>query len=357
LVRDDSMPFFLLCFEPLTFLPPRPAYWVWVGVTCAAFFAGLAIMLQDIGPGWPLLGALMLLYQPVAEHFAYARTEILVLLMLLLMLRWLEEGRDAEAGLILALATALRAFPLLIVGYLILSRRWKAFFYTVAALVVLGAASLAILGPLLCASFLNGAIFSSQYQFAAMFLDVSLTAFVSRLFWYPLGPDLGHTLEYLRIITVVISGLTVLAMTVRATLARTALNSGRAFSLWVVTSVLLSPIAWVHYMVLVLILIPQLARAAKVRMCSERAIWAMLASYILVKIPNDLIEIARHHHRPILFFGIGEIYFLTLVLAYISAYWLTIDYDAFAADQERVSQADMIVTAVSPTSAANFATL
>jgi len=66
-----------------------------------------------------------------------------------------------------------------------------------------------------------------------------------------------------------------------------------------------------------------LALAAKARLCSERAIWAMLASYLLLKVPNDLIEIARRHHRPVLFFGIGEIYFVTLILAYMSAYWLT----------------------------------
>ncbi len=356
LIRDDSMPFFLLCFEPLTYLGPKTAYWVWFGVNCVAFFAAIAIMLQGLGREWILLGALMLLYEPVAEHFAYARTEILILLMLVLMLRWLETGREARAGVILALAAALRAFPLLMVGYLILSRRWKVIYYTIAGLVITGFVTVTILGPSLCVSFAKGAIFSSQYQFAAMFLDISLTAFVSRLFWYPLGPNLGHTMELLRVIAVIFAAFAVLAMTIRATLAPSASNSGRAFSLWVVASVLLSPIAWVHYMVLVLMVIPQLALAARAQLCSERAIWAMLASYLLLKVPNDLIEIARRHHRPALFFGIGEIYFVTLILAYMSAYWLTVDYSALAA-ADGISKPVMNREPVRSRSAAEFAAL
>jgi hypothetical protein len=41
LIRDGSMPFFLLCFEPLTYSRPKPAYWVWFGVNRAAFFAAV----------------------------------------------------------------------------------------------------------------------------------------------------------------------------------------------------------------------------------------------------------------------------------------------------------------------------
>ncbi len=57
----------------------------------------------------------------------------------------------------------------------------------------------------------------------------------------------------------------------------------------------------------------------------------MLASYLLLKASNDLIEVARRHHRPVLFFGVGETYFMTLMLAYVSDYWLTVNYTALGA--------------------------
>lgn len=108
------------------------------------------------------------------------------------------------------------------------------------------------------------------------------------------------------------------------------------------TSILLSPIARVHYMVLIFILFAQLAIAANQGRCSERAIWATIASYVVLKVPNDLLEIARHRHSPVLFFRIGELYFLALVLAYLSAYWLTVDSNEAADDfAEKPREASM----------------
>jgi Glycosyltransferase family 87 len=330
LVRDDSMPFFLLCFEPLTRLSPKAAYWAWFGMNCAALALAMTLLLMPLSRGKLALVAFMLLYQPLAEHFVYARTEILILLMLVLMFRWLEEGHEAAAGLILALAGALRAFPLAMAGYLLLRGHWRALFYTAVGLAVTGIVTVAALGLPLCLSFAAGALFSSQYQFAAMFLDISLGAFVSRLFWYLRGPNLPHSVELLRVAGVICAELGVLALTVRATLA--SFDKSRAFSSWVVTSIILSPIAWVHYMVLVFIPFGHIARAANQGRPSERAIWAMIASYLLLKIPNDLLEIARHRHSPVLFFGIGELYLLTIALAYVSVYWFVLDSAGVAAD-------------------------
>jgi hypothetical protein len=85
-------------------------------------------------------------------------------------------------------------------------------------------------------------------------------------------------------------------------------------------------------MVLVFIGFAQLAIAANQGRCSQRAIWAMITSYLLLKLPKDLLEIVRQRHSPILFFGIGELYFVTLLLAYMSAYWLAVDSTAAPAD-------------------------
>lgn len=78
----------------------------------------------------------------------------------------------------------------------------------------------------------------------------------------------------------------------------------------------------------------------------------MLASYLLLKASNDLIEGARRHHRPVLFFGVGEIYFMTLMLAYVSDYWLTVDYSALAA-ADCISERAMNRELVSSLSEAN----
>ena len=48
----------------------------------------------------------------------------------------MKRGHDFTAGVALALATLLRVFPIAIVGYLILQRRWRALAYLTASLAI-----------------------------------------------------------------------------------------------------------------------------------------------------------------------------------------------------------------------------
>ena len=66
----------------------------------------------------------ILLYSPLSDHIAFAQVQILILLMLVLAMRWLAIGREVAAGLMLALAAMLKAFPLVLALYLIITRRW-----------------------------------------------------------------------------------------------------------------------------------------------------------------------------------------------------------------------------------------
>src|SRR6185437_8261650 len=109
-------PTFLLCFKPLARLPLAEAFWLWTALNFAALVVSLALLLRDSGVGtWTALAlvALALLYPPVGEHFFYGQNKILVLLMLVLLMRWMADGHDAAAGLILGIAVLLRGFPLL----------------------------------------------------------------------------------------------------------------------------------------------------------------------------------------------------------------------------------------------------
>src|SRR5581483_1000199 len=123
-------PAFLVCFEPLTLLPVRAAYWVWIALNLAALLAALRLLLgapSGIDSRLGLaLGALALLYPPVGDHFFWAQNKLLVLLLLVLMARWMQQRRDAAAGLTLAVAGLWRGFPFILVGYLVLGRRWRA---------------------------------------------------------------------------------------------------------------------------------------------------------------------------------------------------------------------------------------
>jgi alpha-1,2-mannosyltransferase len=277
---------------------------------------------------WPTLAvvALALLYPPVGEHFFYGQNKIFVLLMLALMVRWMAGGHDAPAGLILGVAVLMRGFPLLLVGYLLLRRRWRAIAYTVLGIVAGGLATIAILGLPQTLSFSHGLQTVTMPRLLAVPINVSLGAFVSRMYWYSIDPGPGLS-NLVRRLLVVAAQLGVLALTVKATIKSrdSADLDWRAFSLWVVTAVLLAPTAWVHYLVLMLIPFAFMAIAAGHGRANHRAIWMAVASFLLIALSTGGRTAFGPHPKGALAVTIAECSFVSLAMVYISAYWFASD--------------------------------
>lgn len=127
--KSHDTPTLLLCFEPLTTLPMKEAFWIWTSLNAAALVVTLFMLLRPSAPSLsPPMGltiaAMTILYDPVAMNFEYAQRQIVILLLLVVAMRAMERNRDWLAGLMLAAAGLLRAFPLLLMVYLALGRRW-----------------------------------------------------------------------------------------------------------------------------------------------------------------------------------------------------------------------------------------
>jgi Glycosyltransferase family 87 len=337
-------PTFLLCFEPLTLLPLRQAFWLWTALNLAALVASLVLLLRGSGLGvWTAfaLAALAFLYPPVGEHFFYGQNKIFVLLMLALMMRWMADGHDAAAGFILGIAALMRGFPLLMVGYLVLRRRWRAIAYTVLGIVMGGLLTIAILGLPQTLSFSEGLRFVTKPRFLALPINVSLGAFVSRMYWYAFGPH-GGISNFVRSVLVAAAEIGVLAMTVKATVkSRDAVDiDWRAFSLWVVTAVFLSPTAWVHYLVLMLIPFILMVIAANRGRANSRAIWMAVASFLLIALSTSGRTAFGPHPHGVFPIIIAECSFLSLVMVYVSAYWFASDEIADATEHRRASEVE-----------------
>ena len=82
------------------------------------------------------MAALMLLYPPIAINFWLAQSEIVLLAIFVLALAALRRGYHGRAGVILAAAALLRAYPLGMLGYLVARRNWRASGYFLAACVI-----------------------------------------------------------------------------------------------------------------------------------------------------------------------------------------------------------------------------
>jgi alpha-1,2-mannosyltransferase len=331
-------PTFVMCFVPLTLLAPRAGFYVWTAINALAFLIALILLFRwtpGLGRDAALaIAALTILFPPVADHLVWGQNKMLVLLMFVLMLRWMERGKDAAAGLILAFATLLRAFPLLLVGYLILMKRWRAVAYTMAGLAVGGLVTVALMGVGSSLSFVLAPGYLTERWREALPSNIALGPSVLRMFWYFFGVPLGTTLQWASEATSLAAELALLAFTVKATIARPSGDDpdGRVFILWIVTAILVSPTSWFYYLVLLAIPMVRLSAAVANDRTSRRALWAGVAAYTLAWLYFTAVdmrspELALHPNTLVWRLGASPVG----LLAYLSLYW-------FASDPVRVDQ-------------------
>ena len=327
-------PTFILCFEPLTLLSPLSAYWLWIALN-VGFFATVLYLLLDGLPGDTelrlALAGLAIFYTPITDNFFYAQTQILILLLLVLFVRWLRSGRHVLAGFVLAFAGLLKVFPLILIGYLVLRRQSKALVYTGLGLILGGVVTFAFVGIRRSLHFLEVLPFLTSPNWLARFTNLNLSAMVSHLLWF------GSTdprLEVARRVTVVIAELAILALTARATLRSPKLSDDsddHVIALWIVTATLLSPTVWMHYLVLLLIPFAVLVRQRLRGDASRRAAWLGVGSYVIAELLMAIYlgfgQLADWTQRLPVWTPIPSMigWSLSLLLAYAAAYFLAVD--------------------------------
>jgi len=194
--------------------------------------------------------------------------------------------------------------------------------YAAAGSLLFGAITVAFIGAANSLSFFHSA-FATSSRFRDFDSNASSVTLVSRMFWH-----IGYSepaVELLRTTAAVISVVLVLTISTLATLKKPIAedHDWRAFSLWIITSVMLFPSSKEHYLVMLFIPFAALAAAAAHGRASHRAIRMAAASYLLSRYPGQqarLLGLVGSHIvgvRVVL----GSAFF-QLLAAYISIYWL-----------------------------------
>jgi hypothetical protein len=104
-------------------------------------------------------------------------------------------------------------------------------------------------------------------------------------------------------------------------------DASRGFAVWVAAAIMLSPTAWIHYMVLLILPFMLIAAAGWSGKASPRALWLMAGSYAAIALStavaggaqNSLVEHAG------LKAAIEECATLSLMLAYAATWFFAID--------------------------------
>jgi len=332
-------PTFLLLIETLAAIRERTAFYIWVGLNAIFLAAALAILFGKSsglgGRSGLALGALAVLYPPTYYHFFFAQSKIPILLALVLMMRSMEHGWDRVAGLWLAFASLLRVFPLLLIGYLAIQRRWRVLLWTFIGLGIGGLVTVSLLGLNDSLSFLQGVELLTGQRWLSLHGNIALGAAVLRLFWFIAGGETGWMIDLARRLTIAAAEVALLGATIWATvgLGRENDPDWRAFSMWIVASVLLSPTAFVHYMVLFFIPFARIVAAARRSGVSLRVQWLTILSYFLIPtsaaLPLMLTSTNQANFRTQwggwFSAAVFEPLFIAAMLMYLASYWFTVE--------------------------------
>jgi hypothetical protein len=140
-------PFSALPIAPLTIFSALTAKRIWIAINLALLAATVELMARSTTLTRRRIGIIALLaIMPLRTSFLFGQMHIAVLFLMALALFFHLRGRELRSGLAIALAAALKMYPLGFLVYFLWRRQWRAFAGTLAASVALLATSAAAMG-------------------------------------------------------------------------------------------------------------------------------------------------------------------------------------------------------------------
>jgi hypothetical protein len=242
---------------PFGQLPYREAHLVWNLVTLCLFLISLWLILRELNlrfQVWWVFPAIvgLLVANPLYIHIMQGQWNLPVLF--LLTLAWVADRRDytSGAGVAVGLATALKLVPGFVFVYFLFAHRWRAVLGGGVAFLAVNLLALGLFGWNEFLTYIYHAL-PSVTTYETNWRNVSLVGFWLRIFNpqpqeriipLVLSPALGWGLIFAsRLLVIGAVGWV-------AWRAQTVAKRDRAYAASVVGMVLLSPVAWTHYFVL-----------------------------------------------------------------------------------------------------------
>jgi len=256
-------PLLALLLRPLAALPYSAAAAVWFGLSAAALLASLWLLRPFVQLPWRIYGwvCVAVLFLPPVHH-TLQHGQITHFLLLLIVSG---AAGGARAAAWVGIAAALKVFPATLAGVYALSGRMAALVATVASAVILTIAG-ALAEPAATADFVRrvGPELAVERRLAPN--NQSVEAVTARWFethWFvtPVvdAPIAGRLAAYL--VTLAVVGVT-FWMLVSIRRADGAMVQPGRFSLVLAATLMVSPIVWDHYYVLLLLPLAVLYRSA-----------------------------------------------------------------------------------------------
>jgi alpha-1,2-mannosyltransferase len=283
-------PFMAVLAIPFGLIPFQAAAALWLLFELLLLFV-LAILATTPGggfrPTWraTLAFSVLLVWYPVFEELLEGQLSMLLAVLLAGCVISLQRGCPALAGGLLGVAMAIKMFPAVLAGYILLRREWRVVLIAGTTALFLTGLSVVVVGPQGLASYLAGELPAGSRYLASetnsTLYGAILRFFGGGLLTRPLidAPLLAAPLATLA--ALVVYAVTPLAVW-RTKDAELGLAAG-------ITSIVLAgPVAWWHYQIL--LVYPLFVVGRRLRDCGwpDRQSTALLVSVLIMGVPGSL---------------------------------------------------------------------
>jgi hypothetical protein len=270
-------PLALLLLVPLAWLSVGTVALVWDLLMLAALIAALWIIwdeaLADLAPRWAALGlAALAFWPPLLDTWLEAQISPLVLLLLALAWRARRHGQPGAAGAWLALAALIRLYPILLFIDPLVRREWRVAVGGVIAGLGVTLLTLPIIGPAEYLRYITRAAPGASADWINDAHNVSLRGWLGQLF---VGGNTIHPVLSAPEIVTPLYALGALALV-------GLLVWQRSWLLGIPVMLVISPLAWPHYFIV--LLLPWLVLAGQLIAAKEwnATAWMLLAAVALL---------------------------------------------------------------------------
>ncbi len=304
-------PFLALPFALVSFLPYHQAVLLLNILSLLAYLGIVILLVRELQIPRALLWYLLpplLFWHPFLEVIALGQTSLLIALMIVGGWILLRRSYSFWGGACLGAACMMKLFPGLLLVYLLSSRNWRACIGWLLVVIFWGLLTLLCVGPADMLRYVSD-IAPRDAQFWSMFpANASLRGFILPLIssgrWTTPIVDLGTLAPVLVSAFQAIFGLCIVTWMFLGTSCRR--GDDASFAILVVASVLLSPLAWTHNLVLLLLPLMLMLKARLVS--SSHSALPLIVALALFSLPT--YELLRNLQAAQLAVKLSPLYFL-----------------------------------------------
>ena len=202
---------------------------------------------------WLAVIVLLTNYQPLYDTVAYGQTDVILLFCFTVVLWALRVRRDIWAGVVIAVLTMLKIYPVLLLVFFVIKRRWWALAGFVGGMIACNALSIAVIGWDIHVQYVLS-VLPSVGGTTSWVENQTIAGFVTRFFDAPFVM-LRFPLKSIERLATVLSGLLSALVCVAALRDLPEDESGFAiqYAMFVLLMVVAIPVAWMHYSTLLIL--------------------------------------------------------------------------------------------------------